>query len=182
MKRIFLVGLAFLFVCNGSFARNNKDHLVSFRFGNKLLFSTNGGGYNSYLGGGMSYQFVLSEKWTMGANIDYMAGNNSNFLVNLEPRFDYFLKKALKGFHVGSNVGYNINGLNGGFTAGKTLTSGLVNPVANGFNLGLNTGYMFKMSDLRFDITVGPAFWYNMTNSGDHAVTFKTMATLGYNF
>lgn len=182
MKKSFIICFIFCSTVLIGNARGSKDNLVSFRFGHNLFIGTNGGGTNNFLGGGMSYQFAFSEKWTLGANMDYMAGNHSNFLFNLEPRFDFFIKKALKGFHVGTNMGYNISGLNGGFLAGKTVTSGLVNPVANGFNLGLNTGYMFKMSDLRFDISVGPAFWFNITNSGDHGITFKTMATLGYNF
>lgn len=159
-----------------------QDNLGALRFGHELFVSTNGGGINNYFGGGISYQRAVTEKIAIGLNVDYMAGGNSYFLFNLEPRFDYFIEKVFSGFHIGSHMAYNVAGLSGGFATNKTLKTGLVNPSSNGFNLGINAGYMIKIGEVRLDIAISPSYWLNMTNTGDDGITMKTMATLGYAF
>lgn len=176
----------------------SQDNMGSFRIGYNMFVSTNNNplsgvtGVNHLVGGGINYLRAISNHVTVGANIDYMAGQNSSFLFNLEPRLDYFFNVVFKGAHIGTALGYNISGVSGGFSTGGLINTSPPNffPTAqstqangsSGFNLGLNVGYMAYFGDFKIDFAIAPGFWYNMTNSDYHGITVKPTISLGYAF
>ncbi len=194
MKKGIILLITFVFLSK-SYC---QDNVGAFRVGYNLFVSTNNDplsdvtGVNHYVGVGAGYLRAVSNHLTVGGNIDYMAGMNSSFLFNLEPRVDYFFNVVFKGAHIGTAIGYNISGVSGGFSSGGLVYTSPPNffPTkqsaqasgSNGFNLGLNIGYMAYLGDFKMDFAIAPGYWYNMTNSQYNGITVRPTISLGYAF
>jgi hypothetical protein len=98
--------------------------------------------------------------------------------MNIEPRFDYYLKSAFDGFHIGTNFSYlrssvTIPGFTflGVTTPEQTVSSGQM-------AVGALAGYTHPLSDKMFlDVSCGGAY---MLTGKDVAV--RPTLTFGYKF
>jgi hypothetical protein len=156
MKKIFLI-IATTVLANAMYAQS----VVSLRAGVTKNFET---GFPTFFGPGASFQYGLNENMVIGGNFDYHVGESSSSWMNIEPRFDYYLKSAFDGLHIGSNVAYT------------TLSP----RSASQLHLGASIGYTHPLSDkLLFDASTG--LGYTMfTGSGSFGI--RPALSLGYKF
>jgi hypothetical protein len=163
MKKIFLI-LATIVLAHSAYSQA----AAALRGGVTLA------GGATYFGPGASFQYGINENIVLGANFDYHLGSASSSLMNIEPRFDYYLTKAYEGLHLGSNFSYlmssvTIPGL--GTVGGGTVSSSQM-------AVGALAGYTHPLSDKMFvDISAGGAY---MLTSKDIAV--RPTLSFGYKF
>ncbi len=167
MKKIFLI-LATIVIANAAYSQAAGG----LRGGLVLADGA------TYFGPGASFQYGLNENMVLGFNFDYHLGSASSYLMNFEPRFDYYLKSAFDGFHIGSNMSYIISGVPessvtiGGFTVKTPAAS------SGQMAVGALAGYTHPLSDKLFlDVAAGGA--YMLTGK---AFAVRPTLTLGYKF
>ena len=166
MKKIFLI-IATTVLANALYAQS----VVSLRAGVTKNFET---GFPTFFGPGASFQYGLNENMVIGGNFDYHVGESSSSWMNIEPRFDYYLKSTFNGFHIGSNVAYTM------FTQSFTFLGITTSASVSQMHLGASFGYTHPLSDkLLFDASTG--LGYTMfTGSGSFGI--RPALSLGYKF
>jgi hypothetical protein len=168
MKKIFLI-LATIVLAHSA----NSQAAAGLRGGLTLA------GGATYFGPGASFQYGINENIVIGLNFDYHLGSASSSLMNIEPRFDYYLKSAFDGFHIGTNVGY----LRSSVTIPAISFGGVVifpeqTASAGQMAVGALAGYTHPLSDKMFlDVSCGGAY---MLTASDIAV--RPTLTFGYKF
>ena len=130
----------------------------------------NGG---TYFGPGASFQYGFNENLVAGFNFDYQFGSGGIYLMNFEPRIDYYLNSAYNGFHVGSNFGYVISGFS------TTIPGfGTVSGSAGEGAIGAGAGYAHPLSDNIFiDVSAGGSYFLT-----SKAFAVRPTLTFGYKF
>jgi len=129
---------------------------------------------STYFGPGASFQYGLNENMVVGLNADYHIGSNSAYLMNIEPRFDYYLKSAFDGLHIGSNMSYVVRGIP------ETKIGPITVPSSSSGQLALGglAGYTHSLNDKLFvDASVGGAYFLT-----GKAVAIRPTLSLGYKF
>jgi hypothetical protein len=166
MKKILLI-IATIALVNST----NAQSLLSLRGGVTKNFQT---GSPTFFGPGVSFQHGLSENMVIGGNFDYHVGEASSSWMNIEPRFDYYLKSAFDGLHIGSNVAYTM--------FSQTVTSGPISVSASvgQLHIGASFGYTHLLSDnLVIDLSTG--LGYTMF-TGEGSLGVRPALSLGYKF
>jgi hypothetical protein len=159
MKKILLI-IATIALVNST----NAQSLLSLRGGVTKNFQT---GSPTFFGPGVSFQHGLSENMVIGGNFDYHVGEASSSWMNIEPRFDYYLKSAFDGLHIGSNVAY-------------TMFSQSVSASVGQLHIGASFGYTHPLSDnLVIDLSTG--LGYTMF-TGEGSLGIRPALSLGYKF
>jgi hypothetical protein len=159
MKKILLI-IATIALVNST----NAQSLLSLRGGVTKNFQT---GSPTFFGPGVSFQHGLSENMVIGGNFDYHVGEASSSWMNIEPRFDYYLKSAFDGLHIGSNVAY-------------TMFSQSVSASVGQLHIGASFGYTHPLSDnLVIDLSTG--LGYTMF-TGEGSLGVRPALSLGYKF
>ena len=159
MKKILLI-IATIALVNST----NAQSLLSLRGGVTKNFQT---GSSTFFGPGVSFQHGLSENMVIGGNFDYHVGEASSSWMNIEPRFDYYLKSAFDGLHIGSNVAY-------------TMFSQSVSASVGQLHIGASFGYTHPLSDnLVIDLSTG--LGYTMF-TGEGSLGVRPALSLGYKF
>ena len=93
----------------------------------------------------------MNENIVLGFNFDYHLGKSSTYLINFEPRFDYYLNSAFNGFHIGSNLTYVISGIPESKTTLGPITVTVPASSAGQIALvGALVGYIHPLSDAIF--------------------------------
>jgi hypothetical protein len=163
MKKITLL-LSIVLLSSAMFSQN----LLGLRLGATKNFST---GAPTFIGGGLTFQHGISPNIALGINSDYHVAENSQYWMNIEPRFDYYFNSVFNGFHVGSNMAYTIYGAS--FSAGGVT----VTASQGQMHIGATLGYAHSLGEkLVLDITNG--FGYTLfTGSGSMGI--RPALTLG---
>lgn len=133
----------------------------------------------TYFGPGASFQYAFNENMVGGLNFDYQFGSSSSSLMNIEPRFDYYLNSAYNGFHIGSNISYLRSSVTipaivfGGVTLTQATTAS-----AGQLAVGALAGYTHPLSESIFvDVACGGAYMID-----GKAFAVRPTLTFGYKF
>lgn len=163
MKKIFLT-IATIIAMNSLISQN----LVSLRAGLSKQFET---GSITYFGPGASFQYGLNENMALGLNFDYHFGESSSSLMNIEPRFDYYLNSLYNGLHIGSNIGFN----------NYSQSFAGVSVSAKALQLGALVGYTHPLSDnLTVDLSCGAGLGMSLETGGKSNFGVRPTLSLGY--
>lgn len=133
---------------------------------------------STFFGPGASFQYGLNPNIVIGLNFDYHVGSASSSLMNIEPRFDYYLNSAFNGIHLGTNIGMNMTSQTiPGITIGTT-TFGGGTVSSSEIGAGALAGYTHPLSDKMFlDVSCGGG--YLMTSK---VVAIKPTLSVGMKF
>lgn len=144
----------------------NAQSVLSLRGGLSKQFET---GSITFFGPGASFQHGLNENMAIGLNFDYQVGESSTSLINIEPRFDYYINSVFDGFHIGSNIGFN------NYSVGSVSAKAL--------QLGALLGYTHPLSDnLQVDISCGAGLGMSLETGGKSNFGVRPALSLGYKF
>lgn len=148
----------------------NAQNVLSLRGGLSKQFET---GSVTFFGPGASFQHGLNENMAIGLNFDYHFGEASTSLMNIEPRFDYYLNSVFNGFHIGSNIGFN----------NYSQSLGGVSFSAKALQLGANLGYTHPLSEnMLIDIACGAGLGMSLESGGSSNFGVRPALSLGYKF
>jgi hypothetical protein len=168
MKKIFLL-LVTIVIANSA----NSQAAAGLRGGLVLADGA------TYFGPGASFQYGLNENMVLGFNFDYHLGSGSSSLMNIEPRFDYYLNSAFDGFHIGSNISYLRSSVTiPAISFGGVVLSPEKTATAGQMAIGALAGYTHPLSDNLFvDVAAGGAYMLD-----GKAFAVRPTLTVGYKF
>ena len=158
MKKITL--LLAIALSTAAFSQN----VISLRGNLAKEFET---GSITLFGPGASFQHALNENMAFGLNFDYLVGESSYSMMNIEPRFDYYLNSMFDGLHVGSNIGFN------NYSESSVSFKAL--------QLGALIGYTHPLNDnLHIDFSTGAGLGMSLETGGGSNFGIRPTLSIGY--